>query len=191
MSTTGSQIRPAGQPGGSTFGLPDLSPEHYLRVLLHRKWIVLGLFFIISAGTAIVTYQLPDVYTSETVILVDPQQVPDTYVRPTVSGDGRNRLGTLSQQILSATRLQKVIETFNLYPEDRKRLPREDVINKMRGDISVQMVNDSGAKQDLEAFKIAYSGLNPQVTAQVTNELASLFIEENLKAREEMATGTS
>src|SRR5262245_34891808 len=110
----------------------QISPEHYARLILHRKWLVLGTFAVVSAATAIVASRMPDIYTSETLILVDPQKVPEAYVRSTVTGDVRNRLGTLSQQILSATRLQKIIENLNLYPEERKIKAREDIITKMR-----------------------------------------------------------
>lgn len=168
-----------------------LSPEHYIRLIVHRWWLVLGIALAVSAGTVIYSHYLPNVYTSETMILVDPQKVPDSYVKSTVTGDVRNRLSTLSQQILSATRLQRIIETLNLYPEERKKAAREDVIAHMRADISVQVVSDFGASQDFQAFRITYSGKDARLVAQVTNELASLFIEENLKAREQQATGTT
>jgi polysaccharide biosynthesis transport protein len=168
-----------------------LSPAHYLRLVAHRKWLVLGVALAVSVGTFVYSHYMPNVYTSETVILVDPQKVPDAYVKSTVTGDVRNRLSTLSQQILSATRLQRIIETLNLYPEDRKKLAREDVITHMRSDISVQVVSEFGASQDFQAFRIAYFGKDARLVAQVTNELASLFIEENLKAREQQATGTT
>src|SRR5262245_59640876 len=90
--------------------LDPISIKHYLRLVMHRKWIVLAVFVLASAATVIVSSRLPDVYSSETLILVDPQKVPESYVKATVTGDIRNRLGTLSQQILSATRLQKIIE---------------------------------------------------------------------------------
>ena len=169
----------------------SITPEHLFRLVFHRKWLILGVFAIVSVATVAVTSRLPNVYTSETVILVDPQKVPDNYVKATVSGDIRNRLGTLKQQILSATRLQKIIDSLNLYPADRKTMAREDVITRMRSDISVNVVSDFGGSQDLQAFRIAYSGTDPQLVSQVTNELASLFIEENLKAREQQAEGTS
>jgi len=153
--------------------------------------MVLGVFLAVSATTIIVVRRLPDIYTSETVILVDAQKVPEAYVKSTVTGDVRNRLGTLSQQILSATRLQRIIDSLNLYPDDRRKLAREDLINRMRADISVSVVSDFGGSQDLQAFRINYSGQNSRLVAQVTNELASLFIEENLKAREQQATGTT
>jgi len=172
-------------------GRGDASVEHYLCLILHRKWLVLGTFALVSLGTLIVSYYLPNIYSSETVILVDPQRVPESYVKATVTGDVRNRLSTLSQQILSATRLEKIIETMNLYPQERKTLPREDVIAKMRADISVNVLSDLGGGQDLQAFRIVYRGKEPRLVAEVANALASLFIEENLKAREEQATGTA
>ena len=113
-------------------------------------------------------------------------------MKSTVTGDIRNRLGTLSQQILSATRLQKIIDTLNLYPEERKKnVAREDIITKMRAEISTSIVSDFGGSQDLQAFKITYRGKDPRLVAQVTNQLASLFIDENWKARELQATGTT
>jgi polysaccharide chain length determinant protein (PEP-CTERM system associated) len=170
---------------------PSLSPEHYLRIILHRKWLVIAVFVLVSAGTAIYSYRMPDTFTSDTLILVDPQKVPESYVKSTVTGDVRNRLGTLSQQILSTTRLQKIIDTLNLYPKERKTLAREDLISIMRSHISVGVVSDFGGTQDLQAFRIGFSGSDPRVVAQVANEVASLFIDENLKAREQQATGTT
>src|SRR6266567_1316187 len=141
----------------------SVSPEHYLRVIVHRKWLIILVFLLASAGTAIYSYRLPDVFTSDTLILLDPQKVPESYVKSTVTGDVRNRLGTLSQQILSATRLQKIIDTLNLYPAERKTLAREDLITMMRKQISVSVVSDFGGSQDLQAFRISYSGKDPQV----------------------------
>ena len=169
-------------------GLPV---EHYLRLIIHRKWIVLAVFLIVSGGVAIYALRLPNIYSSDTLILVDPQKVPESYVKSTVTGDIRNRLGTLSNQILSATRLQKIIDTLNLYPEERKKAAREDVISKMRADISTNVVSDFGGSQDLQAFRIIYSGRDPILVSRVTNQLASLFIDENLKARQDQATGTT
>jgi polysaccharide chain length determinant protein (PEP-CTERM system associated) len=146
---------------------------------------------LVTAVVVIITSRLPDLYTSYTLILVDPQKVPESYVKPTVTGGIRNRLGTLSQQILSATRLQKIIDNLNLYPGERKSMAREDVIAKMRNDVNVNLVGEYGGSQDLQAFRISYSGREPRLVAQVTNQLASLFIEENLKAREQQATGTT
>jgi polysaccharide biosynthesis transport protein len=168
-----------------------LTPEHCLRLIFHRKWLILGVFGFVSAVTALITTRLPNVYSSDTLILVDPQKVPESYVKATISGDIRNRLGTLKQQILSATRLQKIIDNLHLYATERKNMAWEDVITQMRSDIGVSVVSDFGGSQDLQAFRITYSGQDPQLVAQVANELASQFIDENLNAREQQAQGTT
>ena len=168
----------------------ELSPAHYLQILFLRKWIVAVVFAAVSLTTAFIAQRMPNIYTSETVILVDPQKVPESYIKPTVTGDVRNRLNTLTQQIMSATRLQKIIESFSLYGRDRKTMAREDVIAQMRKDVQVSLIG-GGFAGDLQAFKVAYSGRDPRLVAQVANQLASLFIDENLKARELQATGTT
>ena len=174
---------------GLSGGFGETSLQHYLVLLLHRKWLILLVFILVSAGTAIVASRLPNIYTSETLILVDPQEVPSDYVRSTVSGDVRDRLSTLSQEILGAIRLQRVIDTYNLYPEERKQMHREDVIAMMRSNITVNLVGGNGGP--LQAFKIAYSNRDPKMAAVVTKELADSFIAENLNEREELSTGTT
>jgi polysaccharide chain length determinant protein (PEP-CTERM system associated) len=168
-----------------------VSLEHYIQVLWHRKWLITATFIVVTVATVLIVRRLPNIYTSQTLILVDPQKVPENYVKSTVTGDVRNRLGTLSQQILSATRLQKIIDALNLYQEERKTMVREEIVLKMRKDITTSVVSDFGSSQDLQAFRIQYSGRDPRLVAQVTTQLASLFIDENLKAREAQAAGTT
>lgn len=164
---------------------------NYLQIVLYRKWMILAIFFVITVITVLVVQTLPNVYTAQTLILVDPQKVPETYVKSTVTGSIRDRLGTLSQQILSATRLQKIIDNLHLYQDEKKKLSREEIITMMRKDIKTTVVSDFGASQDLQAFRISYNGSEPRLVAQVTNELASLFIDENLRAREQQSSGTT
>ena len=172
--------------------MPTTPPlDHYLQLILHRKWIVAAVFVAVTVVSAVIVQALPNIYTAQTLILVDPQKVPESYVKSTVTGSVRDRLSTLSQQILSATRLQKIIDSLHLYQAEKKNLVREEIIAKMRKDITTTVVSDFGAGQDLQAFRISYSGTDPHLVAQVTNELASLFIEENLKAREQQSSGTT
>jgi polysaccharide biosynthesis transport protein len=187
ISSTSSQTSRPGPPpsAGSS------QVERILRLILYRKWLICGIFVLVTGITIGVVQALPNIYTAQTLILVDPQKVPETYVKSTVTGSIRDRLSTLSQQILSATRLQKIIDTLNLYQAQKKKLAREEIISKMRKDISTTVVSDFGAGADLQAFRISYSGTDPRLVAQVTNQLANLFIEENLRAREQQSTGTT
>lgn len=179
--------------GRSKSAAPSAAPpvEHYLQLILHRKWLIASVFLVGTAVTIAVVQALPNVYTASTLILVDPQKVPESYVKSTVTGSVRDRLSTLSQQILSATRLQKIIDSLHLYQAERKTMAREEILTKMRRDVTTTVVSDFGASQELQAFRISYSGTDPRLTAQVTNELALLFINENLKAREAQSADTT
>jgi len=129
-------------------------------------------------------YYLPTRYVSETLILVVPQQVPEQYVKPTVTTRVEDRLQTIMQQILSRTRLERIIQDFNLYPERRKTAIMESVVEGMRADIGVQITKG-------DAFRVKFTSDNPRTSLRVTERLASLFIEENLRDREVLAEGTN
>src|SRR5262245_15777040 len=127
----------------------------------------------------------PNMYRSETVILVVPQRIPDQYVRSTVTARIEDRLQSIGQQILSRTFLERIIVDFNLYTEARKTGVMENIVERMRqNDIKVEPVKG-------DAFRIAYVSGDPQKAMQVTDRLASLFIEANRHDREVLADGTN
>jgi len=159
-------------------------PEDVLQVLRSKIWVVLLPFAIISAATAVWVRHLPDQYRSETVILVVPQRVPESYVRSTVTTRIEDRLQSLVQQILSRTRLERIVKDFDLYAKERQIGIMEDVIERMRRDIGVEVLRG-------DSFRITYMGDNPRTVMQVTERLASLFIEENLRDREVLAEDTN
>jgi polysaccharide chain length determinant protein (PEP-CTERM system associated) len=159
-------------------------PEDVLQVLKSRIWVLLLPFAIIAAGTAVWVRHLPDQYRSETVILVVPQRVPESYVRSTVTTRIEDRLQSLVQQILSRTRLERIVKDLDLYAKERQTGIMEDVIEQMRRDIGVQVLRG-------DSFRISYIGDNPRMVMRVTERLASLFIEENLRDREVLAEDTN
>jgi polysaccharide chain length determinant protein (PEP-CTERM system associated) len=139
---------------------------------------------------AAVTYAWPPTYKSEALILVESQRIPQAFVAATVSDDLKERLSNLSIQILAYSRLLEIIKKFDLYHKERQTHAEEEIVEMMRGDIQVDL--QKGWSQDRPgAFRISYEGRNADVVALVTNELGNLFIEENLRAREIQATGTS
>src|SRR5712671_1361993 len=171
---------------------PPTDLTDYWEIFLRRwRWIVIPAVAI-ALAVFMVTLRLPKLYKSETLILVDPQKEPADYVKATISGDVTDRLQTISQEILSRTRLQKIIDQFGLYKE-QKNLVQEDIVELMRKDITLDIVTDPRARPGtgVGGFKIAYSGSTPALAQQVTRQIASLFIEENLKVREQQAEGTN
>jgi polysaccharide chain length determinant protein (PEP-CTERM system associated) len=132
---------------------------------------------------------LPNLYRSEALILVVPQRVPKDFVRPTVTAEVDERLQSISQQILSRTRLERIILDFNLYPAERKTGIMEDVVEQMRRDIRVSIAPVRRG-EDSTSFRIGFVADKPRTAMQVTERLASLFIEENIRDRELLAEGT-
>ncbi|HXB75643.1 MAG TPA: Wzz/FepE/Etk N-terminal domain-containing protein [Candidatus Acidoferrales bacterium] len=167
-----------------------MSPFSIARMLWKRKTLIVALWLLLSAVTGFVVWRLPSVYSSEAVILVDSQKIPDKYVTSTVSTDLQDRLATLNQQILSATRLKKVIDDLDLYHDERQTHVEEEIIEMMRKDIAVKVERGWIANRP-GAFRIVYQGQNPGVVAQVANRIAGFYIEENMKTREIQAAGTS
>jgi uncharacterized protein involved in exopolysaccharide biosynthesis len=135
---------------------------------------------VIGAGVAARTTPL---YRSDARILVVPQRVPESYVRSTVTTNLRDRLQSISQQILSRTNLERIMQDFDLYKEERRTGIMEDIVDRMRKNIEVN-VEDGGT------FAVGFIGTDPRTVMKVTDRVTSLFIEENLRDREVLAEGT-
>jgi succinoglycan biosynthesis transport protein ExoP len=158
-----------------------------------RKWLAVLVFALPFVAAASVIFSLPAFYRSTALVLVERQQVPEAFVRPTVTSEIETRLQTISQEILSRSRLETLITRFGLYPGLRKQAPNEEVVERMRKDVTLELktTDTKGRPSATTAFALSYRGPNPQTVALVTNTLASFYVEENLRVRERQATGTA
>jgi len=135
---------------------------------------------------------LPKSYRSSTLILIENQKIPDEYVKGIGGASIEERLTMIQQQVMSRTLLSQTIEEFKLYGGQVERKGLESTIEGMRKAIKVETVGTSGARgKSVEAVAISFSHENPMTAMNVTAKLASLFIEENLKVREQLVTGVS
>ncbi|HEY6331003.1 MAG TPA: GNVR domain-containing protein [Blastocatellia bacterium] len=159
--------------------------SEYLKLARAHKWRIAIPALIFIAASAIVIIRLPNSYQSSTFVLVSPPQGDSAETNPI---DLPHRLATVRQQVTSRSRLQDLIEKFGLYPEQTGRgVPMDSVIAQMRTDIDVDV---SGARADAtDAFSISYKARNPYIAQQVTSELASQLIADNVKALEAEASG--
>jgi len=172
-------------------GIEHFTPVDYWRLIMRRRWIIIITTLTIALAAAVVAFFLPNEYRTTTVILVDPRKVPDSYVLSTVTSGVSDRLATLGQQVLSTSRLKQIIEEMGLYRQLRTKKSEEQIVELMRKSVEVEVVAATTGDRGLGAFNISYTGRDPFLSARVTNRLASLFIEENVKAREEQVVGTS
>jgi polysaccharide chain length determinant protein (PEP-CTERM system associated) len=127
---------------------------------------------------------LPNRYRSETLILVIAQRVPEGYIRSTVTTPIEDRLRSLQEQILSTSRLEQVIRELGLFVEMREKRPMEEVVAAMTEQVSVSNVRG-------DSFRVSFTSGDPVVAKKVTERLAAMFIDENLRDRAIQAEGTS
>ena len=164
-----------------------IKPDQIIDILIRRKWLIiiplcitltLGLFHTLTARKT---------YEASTLILVQPQRVPTSYVRSVVTSSINERISTISQQILSRSNIEKIIDQFGLF-EDAPDMYLEDKVASMRNRVKVRIERARGGA---EAFSIGFTGSEPQRVMRIANTLASYFMDENLKVREAQAIGTS
>jgi polysaccharide biosynthesis transport protein len=134
---------------------------------------------------------LPNIYRATTTILVDPQKIPERYVASTITTDPNARLNTLTQQVLSDSRLQEILDGNNFYPELRQEKSREEMLDYMRQKTKIELKQTPQQDQGLSSFSISYEDEDRFLVANLANHLASSFIEWNLKVRQQQALGTT
>lgn len=136
------------------------------------------------------SWVIPPLYKSSTLIIVEQPTMPQNYVVPNINDDLQTRLESMSEQILSRTRLLSIIQKLHLYGGDHSGLSDDQKVASMRKDINLDLVRDP-QKQDISSFTISYEARDPHLAQNVTTELTELFINENLKVRQEESEGTT
>jgi len=175
----------------------NITIQHYWQIIKRRKFHILipsGLVLLIAV---IVAFILPPVYSSSATILIEAQEIPQDFVRTTVTGYVEQRLQTITQLVMSRSRLLEIISRFDLYADLKERYTTEEIIEKMREDIELipiqaEVINPNSGRPGSAtiAFTLSYEGTNPKTVAQVANVLTSLYMEENLRNREEKTRTT-
>jgi polysaccharide chain length determinant protein (PEP-CTERM system associated) len=155
-----------------------------LNSLYRRKDIVIAVALVVTVLAAYLAVSLPNVYRSSTLILVTPQRLPSNYVASTVTSSIEQRMQAIAQQVLGRTMLEKVVSEFNLFEPDGAQANIEQRVEMLR-----KRINLAINRQD--TFSISFDAETPESARRVTARIASLFIEQNLKVREQQAAGTT
>ncbi|MGO9085583.1 MAG: GumC family protein [Candidatus Sulfotelmatobacter sp.] len=163
--------------------------QRYLGVVRRRHLHFLIPLFIGWAAVWAASWVLPPRYQSSTLILVAQPTMPKDYVTPNISDDLQERMQSITQQILSRTRLLHIIDQLNLYASSRAQSSPDEKVERMRKDIDIELVRD--ARNQITAFNVYYSSGNPLIAQKVTSELTNLFISENLETRQQQSEGTT
>ncbi len=167
-------------------------------IVKRRKWDIVVPAAVVFGLALIAAVAWPRAYRSSTTILIEEQEIPREYVAANITSFADQRLQMINQRIMSTTKLLELIGRFRLYPELKDRRTTDEIVVKMREDIkfatiSADVIDPRTGRpaQATIAFSVTYEGKAPETVQQVANELASLYLEENLKTREKQSLETS
>ena len=159
------------------------SPAAILSTAWRRRWQIALPTLVIAVVGSWWIHRLPDRYQSYALLLVVPQRVPETFVRSTVTMRSSDRLQAITQQLLSRTELERIIQEFDLYADQRRTAAMQDIVDSMRTrDIEIKPVKG-------DAFRLGFISESPEVAKRVVERLVSLFIDQTSVDRAALAEG--
>lgn len=163
------------------------------RVVRKNWWILPVCALGLGVVAVLLALQLPKQYTSQTLVLVARPAVSEEVVKHVVSEDFNQRLAGMKGRILSRSRLEPVIEKFNLYAADRSKVHMEDLVDRLRGAITITPLEAMPGIQyaNLPGFSVSVTFGEPQMAQQICTELTSMFMEEDARNNSEKAKITT
>ena len=169
--------------GHRTLGLED-----YTAILKKRWWIVAIPALILPIVAYAASYLVDPLYVSQELVLVEQQKVPDKYVPPVIAEDVSGRLASMREQIMSRSRLEPIITRFNLFAGPRASM--DDRLDAMRKAIDIKPI-ESAMARGVPGFFISFKANDARTAQAVCSEITSMFVNANLKSREDSAQGTT
>ena len=177
-----------------TVNAKELGIQEVIRAVRRRKVVALAVFIGLLVASCILAYALPPVFRSSATVLIEQQEIPQDLVRSTVTSFADQRIQVIIQRAMTFSKLSELIKKYDLYSEMKDEAPLEQIVEKMKKDIDHQMISaevvDPRSGRPVEAtiaFSVAYVSRDPQTSQRIANEIVSIFLEENLKNRTEMA----
>lgn len=172
-----------------------LDVEDYIDIVRrHRPWIIGPAFLGLVAGV-VVAFLWPDTYLASGQMRVVPPRVPSRLVASNMSEEMSQRVNAIYQGIVSRTNLSNLIQNHNLYPDKRKRLPMEDVVDDMRKDIVISplrgLSTGGTGRNNYFAFTVSYAYSDRRLATKVCSDLISKFMEESVTSRSSQSQETT
>lgn len=166
----------------------------YVAAAKHRRKALILTFIIGLLTAAVLAITLPPHYRSAGTILIEQQEMPQELVRSTVTSYADERVQVISKRVMTTETLLNIIRRYDLYPRERAKDTREALLARMRKDIGLKMISAdvidprSGHPTSATiAFEVSYTSRSPDVAAKVANELTTLYLNENLNNRTQLA----
>jgi protein tyrosine kinase modulator len=169
-----------------------LDVEDFIDILRRHKGWIFGPFLLTLVASVVGVYLWPDSYDSVAVVKIVPQQVPQNMVQSSITNDLADRINSMATTVLSRNVLTTIINNFDLYENERKRMPMEDVVeNIMRKDIHIIPLMAGSNGRTVPAFNVRFSYSDRLLANKVVQDVVARFIAENLTNRSNATTETT
>lgn len=172
---------------------PNVLREQFAAAKHRYKALLLTLILAMVVVVALAV-TLPSHYRSAATILIEQQEMPQELVRSTVTSYADERVQVISKRVMTTETLLNIIRRYDLYPQERAKDTRETLLGRMRKDIGLKMISAdvidprSGHPTSATiAFEVSYTSGSPDLAAKVANELTTLYLNENLNNRTQLA----
>src|SRR5215831_8107188 len=171
----------------------EIASADVKRILRRYWWIPTFMSLTLAAVGLTASLVLPKKYTSSTLVLVEQPAVPTELIRPVVTDDLNHRMASMKAQILSRSRLEMIVNKFNLYPQLRTTTHMDDLIDKLKSAISVELIEPLAGSTNREppGFNVSVTFDNPQLAQQICQEITSMFMEQNASNRVDKSKKTT
>ncbi len=170
-------------------GHREMTMRDYLVIFKRRFWLILASTILVLGIATGTSYLLPLEYVSQTLVIVEQQKVPENYVKPVVDEDLGARLASMKEQILSRSRIEPIIQRFNLYTGGKYTM--DDRVEMTQKAIGIKPIPSGQSSRGMPGFYITFKARDANTAQQVCSEITSLFVSENLNQREQSAEGTT
>ncbi|HET9132058.1 MAG TPA: hypothetical protein VFO86_13975, partial [Terriglobia bacterium] len=169
-------------------------PQDILALMVRRKWWIVFPFVAMSSAALLLTYMLPKMYVSEALVVIQPRDVPNDFVKDLIAGSTAQRLSAIEQTVLSRTNLFQIVREFESTMPEFQKMNDEEKIVALRDQIDLNFPvgeNIGSEKLPVTYFKIYYRNRNPELAQKIAKKVTSVFIDQDNKARESKVAGTT
>ncbi len=172
----------------------------YWAILKRRRYQFLIPAALISVLSLLLAFALPAKYRSTATILIEQQDIPRDLVKSTVTGFASEQIQVITQRVMTAENITRVVEEYKLYSEDGKstKLLQNELVAKFSEDVDLDLqsadVIDPRSGRPIEAtiaFTLSFDSSDPETAKGVVSELVDMYLNENLRTRSLQAAGAS
>ena len=177
-----------------------LSASEYWAILKRRRFHIVVPAVIVFMLGFVIAMTLPAMYRSKATILIEEQEIPRDLVRSTVTSFAAQQIQMITQRVMTVDHIEEIVTKFGLYEQNQaeSRLPRTELAARFRKQVNLDLVSadiidprSGRASEATIAFTLSFDDRSPSITQKVTNELVTLYLNTNLKARADRAAGAS